>query len=316
METKVTRLLGIEKPLFQGGMAWVAEATLASAVSNAGGLGIIGAGNAPRDVVAQNISRVRKLTSKPFGVNVMLLSPFAPDIIDLVIEEKVPVVTTGAGNPAPYMERLKAAGIKVIPVVPSVALAKRMEKIGADAVIAEGMEAGGHIGKLTTMAMVPQIADAVTIPVIAAGGIADGRGFAAALMLGASAVQVGTAFLVAEECQVHENYKAKVLKARDIDTVITCQFFGHPVRGLKNKLTTEYIQQEKDELRKESPDADALENLGVGALRRAVQDGDLATGAFMSGQIAGLVKEKASCQEIIASIVDQGVALLQGGFSA
>lgn len=313
METPLTTLLGIEKPIFQGGMAWVAEATLASAVSNAGGLGIIGAGNAPKDAVEKEIDRMFKLTDKPFGVNVMLLSPFAEDIIELVIAKKVPVVTTGAGNPGPYMERLKAAGIKVIPVVPSVALARRMEKIGADAVIAEGMEAGDHIGKLTTMVMVPQIVDAVKIPVVAAGGIADGRGFAASLMLGAAGVQVGTAFLVANECIIHPNYKEKVLKARDIDTVITCQFLGHPVRGLKNKLTTEYTQKEKAELRKEHPNAEALENLGQGALRMAVIDGDVDRGAFMSGEIAGLVKKEASAKEILDGIFSEGVQLLKGG---
>ena len=312
METELTTLLGIEKPIFQGGMAWVAEASLASAVSNAGGLGIIGAGNAPREVVAKEIARMATLTDKPYGVNVMLLSPFAEDIIDLVIEKKVPVVTTGAGNPGPYMARLKTAGIKVIPVVPSVALARRMEKIGADAVIAEGMEAGGHIGKLTTMVMVPQIVDALTIPVVAAGGIADGRAFAASLMLGAAGVQVGTAFLVAEECIVHDNYKEKVLKARDIDTVITCQFLGHPVRGLKNKLTTAYTQQEKAEVRKENPNPEALENLGQGALKLAVIDGDVDHGAFMSGQVAGLVKEKASAQAILDGIYSAGVALSEG----
>lgn len=312
METAITKLLGIEKPIFQGGMAWVAESHLAAAVTNAGGLGIIGAGNAPREVVATQIQEVRKKTTGPFGVNVMLLSPFAKDIIELVIEEKVPVVTTGAGNPAPYMEALKEAGIKVIPVVPSVALAKRMEKIGADAIIGEGMEAGGHIGKLTTMTLVPQLVDAVNIPVIAAGGIWDGRSFAASLLLGASAVQVGTAFLVAEECQIHENYKEKVLKARDIDTVITCQFFGHPVRGLKNKLTQEYIQLEKNELKKEHPNPDNLENLGQGALRRAVQEGDLEQGAFMAGQIAGAITKRATCQEIVDGIFYPGEKLLKG----
>ena len=259
MNQQLCELLGINYPIFQGGMAWVADASLASAVSNAGGLGIIAGGNAPKEVVKKEIKKVKELTEQPFGVNIMLLSPFADEIVDLVCEEQVPVVTTGAGNPAKYMARFKEHNIKVIPVVPSVALAKRMEKIGADAVIFEGMEAGGHIGKLTTMSGLPQIVDAVSIPVIAAGGIGDGRGMAAAFMLGAEAVQLGTRFLIAKECNVHPDYKQKVLKARDLDAVITCQHFGHPVRTLKNKLTAQYNQLEKQELQKEVPDLEMFE---------------------------------------------------------
>lgn len=311
METAITQLLGIEKPIFQGGMAWVADSHLAAAVSNAGGLGIIGAGNAPKEVVEKEIDTIFSLTDKPFGVNVMLLSPFAKDIISLVIAKKVPVVTTGAGNPAPYMKELKEAGIKVIPVVPSCALGQRMEKIGADAVIGEGMEAGGHIGKLTTMSLIPQLVDSLTIPVIAAGGIWDKRTFAASLLLGAAGVQMGTAFLVAEECQVHDNYKEKVLKARDIDTVITNQFLGHPVRGLKNKLTTRYLQLEKEEIKKEKPDASSLENLGQGALRKAVTEGNLESGAFMAGQCAGAISKRQTCAEILNEVYE-GVTLLGG----
>lgn len=272
MNQQLCELLGINYPIFQGGMAWVADASLASAVSNAGGLGIIAGGNAPKEVVKKEIKKVKELTEQPFGVNIMLLSPFADEIVDLVCEEQVPVVTTGAGNPAKYMARFKEHNIKVIPVVPSVALAKRMEKIGADAVIFEGMEAGGHIGKLTTMSGLPQIVDAVSIPVIAAGGIGDGRGMAAAFMLGAEAVQLGTRFLIAKECNVHPDYKQKVLKARDLDAVITCQHFGHPVRTLKNKLTAQYNQLEKQELQKEVPDLEMFEKIGQGALRKAVVD--------------------------------------------
>ena len=245
MKTRITELLNIDYPIFQGGMAWVADGDLAGAVSKAGGLGIIGGGNAPKEVVKANIDKIKSLTDKPFGVNIMLLSPFVEDIVDLVIEEGVKVVTTGAGNPSKYMTRFHDAGITVIPVVPSVALAKRMEKIGADAVIAEGMEAGGHIGKLTTMTLVRQVAAAVSIPVIAAGGIADGEGAAAGFMLGAEAVQVGTRFVVARESNAHPNYKAKILKARDIDTTVSAQHFGHAVRAIKNQLTRDFEQAEK-----------------------------------------------------------------------
>lgn len=302
MKTKITELLGITDPVFQGGMAWVADGDLAGAVSNAGGLGIIGAGNAPKEVVQANIHKVKAITDKPFGVNIMLLSPFADAIVDLVIEEGVKVVTTGAGNPGKYMERFHQAGIKVIPVIPSVALAKRMEKLGADAVIAEGMEAGGHIGKLTTMTLVRQVVDAVSIPVIAAGGIADGYGAAAAFMLGAEAIQVGTRFVVAKESNAHPNYKEKVLKAKDIDTVVSASVVGHSVRSLKNKLTTAYAHAEKEFLAG-TRSADEVEELGAGALRNAVVDGDVVNGSVMAGQIAGLVQKEETCQEIVEDLV-------------
>lgn len=302
MKTKITELLGITYPVFQGGMAWVADGDLAGAVSNAGGLGIIGAGNAPKEVVQANIHKVKAITDKPFGVNIMLLSPFADAIVDLVIEEGVKVVTTGAGNPGKYMERFHQAGIKVIPVIPSVALAKRMEKLGADAVIAEGMEAGGHIGKLTTMTLVRQVVDAVSIPVIAAGGIADGYGAAAAFMLGAEAIQVGTRFVVAKESNAHPNYKEKVLKAKDIDTVVSASVVGHSVRSLKNKLTTAYAHAEKEFLAG-TRSADEVEELGAGALRNAVVEGDVVNGSVMAGQIAGLVQKEETCQEIVEDLV-------------
>lgn len=314
MEHKLSELLGIKYPILQGGMAWIADASLAGAVSNAGGLGIIAGGNAPREVVQAEIKKIKEITDKPFAVNIMLLSPFAEDIVDLVCEEKVPVVTTGAGNPSKYMARFKENNIKVIPVIPSVALGTRMEKIGADAVIVEGMEAGGHIGKLTTMSLVPQVVDALSIPVIAAGGIGDGRGMAAVLMLGAAGVQIGTRFLVAKECNVHENYKAKVIKARDIDTVITCQHFGHPVRALKNKLTNEYDQLEKQELKSATPDTTKFDELGQGALRRAVVDGDVDFGSVMAGQIAGLIKEEQTAKEIIDSLVCEMKEVIQAKY--
>ncbi|MDR0922635.1 MAG: enoyl-[acyl-carrier-protein] reductase FabK [Lactobacillales bacterium] len=305
MNSKIVDLLGIEYPIFQGGMAWIADADLAGAVSRAGGLGLIGGGNAPKEVVQEQIRKIKATTDKPFGVNIMLLSPFVEDIVDLVIEEGVKVVTTGAGNPSKYMSRFKEANIKVIPVVPSVALALRMEKIGADAVVVEGMEAGGHIGKLTTMTLVPQIVDAVNIPVIAAGGIADGRGMAAAFMLGAEAVQVGTRFVVAKESNAHQNYKNKIIKARDIDTVVTSQHFGHPVRALKNKLTREFDKQEKAALKEENPDLEVFEELGRGALRLAVVDGDMDNGSVMAGQSAGLVKKEETASEIIQSLYSE-----------
>ena len=301
MKTSITELLNIKYPVFQGGMAWVADGDLAGAVSNAGGLGIIGGGNAPKEVVKANIDKVKAITDKPFGVNIMLLSPFADDIVDLVIEEGVKVVTTGAGNPGKYMERLHAAGIIVIPVVPSVALAKRMEKLGVDAVIAEGMEAGGHIGKLTTMTLVRQVVDAVNIPVIGAGGIADGRGAAAVFMLGAEAVQVGTRFVVATESNAHPAFKEKVLKAKDIDTVVSASVVGHPVRAIKNKLSTAYSQAEKDFLAGKKT-AEEIEELGAGALRNAVVDGDVVNGSVMAGQIAGLVSQEETCEEILKDI--------------
>lgn len=301
MKTRITELLNIKYPIFQGGMAWVADGDLAGAVSKAGGLGIIGGGNAPKEVVKANIDKIKSMTDKPFGVNIMLLSPFVDDIVDLVIEEGVKVVTTGAGNPGKYMERFHEAGITVIPVVPSVALAKRMEKLGADAIITEGMEAGGHIGKLTTMTLVRQVVDAVTIPVIAAGGIADGRGAAAGFMLGADAVQIGTRFVVAKESNAHPNYKAKILKAKDIDTAVSAQVVGHPVRALKNKLVTTYSQAEKDYLAGRIS-INEIEELGAGALRNAVVDGDVINGSVMAGQIAGLIKSEETCQEILKDI--------------
>lgn len=301
MKTRITELLGIQYPIFQGGMAWIADGDLAGAVSNAGGLGIIGGGNAPKEVVKANIDKVKSITDKPFGVNIMLLSPFVDDIVDLVIEEGVKVVTTGAGNPGKYMERFHEAGITVIPVVPSVALAKRMEKLGVDAVIAEGMEAGGHIGKLTTMTLVRQVVEAVNIPVIGAGGIADGAGAAAVFMLGAEAIQVGTRFVVAKESNAHQNFKDKVLAAKDIDTVVTASVVGHPVRAIKNKLTTDYSKAEKEFLAGRLSEEE-IEEMGAGALRNAVVDGDVQYGSVMAGQIAGLVSKEETCQEILEDL--------------
>ena len=306
MKSRICELLGIEYPIFQGGMAWVAEHTLAAAVSNAGGLGIIAAANAPTEVVRDEIRKTKELTNKPFGVNLLLLSPYADDIAKLVVEEGVKVVTTGAGTPEKYFPMWKEAGVKIIPVIASVAYAKRMEKYGADAVIAEGCESGGHIGENTTMTLVPQVVDAVSIPVLAAGGIADGRGFAAAMMLGADAVQIGTRFLVADECQIHENYKEKVIKAKDIDTVVTGRSTGHPVRQLRNSMTKKYLKMEEERVSFEE-----LESLTVGSLRNAVKDGDVQNGSFMSGQIAGLVKKKQSCKEIIDEIISEAGKLLK-----
>ncbi len=305
MKTAITELLGIQYPILQGGMAWVAEDSLASAVSNAGGLGIIGAGNAPADVVRAQIRRAKEKTDKPFGVNVMLLSPFAAEVAQVVAEEKVAVVTTGAGNPGTYMEMWKGAGIKVIPVVASVALAKMMQRAGADAVIAEGCESGGHIGESTTMTLVPQVVDGVTVPVIAAGGIGDGRGLAAAMMLGAQGVQMGTRFLVAEECVIHPNYKKQVLKAKDIDTVVTGRSVGHPARQIRNQMTRKYLEMEK-----EGCTFEELETLTVGSLRKAVQEGDTTGGSMMSGQIAGMVKKEQTCKEMIEEIMGQAERLL------
>ncbi len=307
MKSDLCSLLGIKYPIFQGAMAWIADASLASAVSNAGGLGIIAAGNAPADVVKKEIRKTKELTDKPFGVNIMLLSPFVDEIVDLVCEEGVKVITTGAGNPGKYLEKFKENNIKFIPVVPSVALAKRMEKSGADAIIAEGMESGGHVGKLTTMALLPQVVDAVDIPVIGAGGIADSRGIAAAFMLGAKAVQIGTRFLVAKECTVHENYKNVILKAKDIDTTVTGQFTGHPVRVIRNRLARELEKIEKN-LVDEKAANERFEELGKGALQRSVVQGDVDFGSVMSGQIAGMVNKEQTCKEIIDELV--------GGFDA
>lgn len=311
MKTRICEMLGIEYPIFQGAMAWIADASLASAVSNAGGLGIIAAGNAPADIVGEQIRKCKELTDKPFGVNIMLLSPFVDDIVDLVCKEGIKVVTTGAGNPAKYMNKFAEYGINLIPVVPSVALARKMEKLGCNAVIAEGMESGGHIGKLTTMALVPQVVDAVSIPVVAAGGIGDGRGMAAGFMLGAEAVQIGTRFLVANECTVHRNYKDKILKAKDIDTVITGQITGHPVRVIKNKLANQFLAAEKEEMGKANPDLDRFDVLGRGALQKSVIQGDIDFGSVMSGQIAGMVNKEQSCQEIINEIMGEFSSLVK-----
>ena len=305
MKTRITEILGIKYPIIQGGMAWVAEHNLAAAVSNAGGLGLIGAASAPAEVVREEIRECKKLTDKPFGVNVMLLNPNADEVAKVIVEEGVKVVTTGAGNPSKYMEMWKAAGVKVIPVVASVAMAKMMERGGADVVVAEGMESGGHIGSTTTMALVPQVADAVNIPVIAAGGIADGRGFAAAFILGAEGVQIGTRFVVAAESIVHENYKAMLIKAKDIDSAVTGMSTGHPVRSIRNKMTREYLRLEK-----EGAEFMELEKLTLGSLRKAVMDGDVVNGTVMAGQIAGLVKKEQPCSEIITEIMEQGIKLL------
>ena len=294
---KITELLNIKYPIIQGGMAWIADASLAVGVSEAGGLGII-TGVGPTEVVREQIRKAKSLTDKPFGVNVMLMQENAGEIAKLVCEENVAVVTTGAGSPAQYIEMWKNNGIKVIPVVTSVAIAKRMEKFGADEVIAEGMESGGHIGQTTTMSLVPQVVDAVNIPVIAAGGIGDGRGIAAAFMLGAVGVQMGTRFLVSNECTVHPKYKEKVLKAKDIETEVTGTSTSHPVRVLRNKLTREYLKIEKT-----NPHSDQLEELTRGALRKAVVDGDTENGSVMAGQIAGLVNKEQSCKEIIEELV-------------
>ena len=307
MKTEVTKLLGIEYPIIQGGMAWVAEYHLAAAVSEAGGLGLIAAGSAPADWVREQIREAKKLTDKPFGVNIMLMNPYVEEVAKIVAEEQVKVVTTGAGNPEKYMKMWKEAGVKVIPVVASVALAKRMERAGADAVVAEGCEAGGHIGESTTMTLVPQVVDAVNIPVIAAGGVADGRGMAAAFMLGAKGVQMGTHFVVTDECQVHENYKDRVIKATDIDTRVTGRTTGHPVRALRNEMTRKYLALEN-----EGASFEELEQLTLGGLRKAVVDGDVKTGSVMSGQIAGLVKEKMSCKALIEKIVAETDALMKG----
>lgn len=305
MKTRITELLGIEYPVIQGGMAWVAEHHLAAAVSEAGGLGLIGAANAPAEVVREEIRKTRELTEKPFGVNIMLMSPHADEIAKVVVEEGVKVVTTGAGNPGKYMKMWKDAGIIVIPVVASVALAKLMERDGADAVVAEGTEAGGHIGEATTMTLVPQVADAISIPVIAAGGIGDGRGIAAAFMLGAEAVQMGTRFVVAKESMVHENYKQRVLKAKDIDSEVTGRSHGHPVRCLRNQMTREYTKLEA-----EGKSFEELEYLTLGALRKAVVEGDIRNGTVMAGQIAGLVKEEQTCREMIEEMMEQAANLL------
>lgn len=305
MKTRITDLIGIEYPIFQGGMAWIAESTLASAVSNAGGLGIIAGGSAPIDYLRDQIRKTKEMTDKPFGVNIMLMSPNAEELAKLVIEENVPVVTTGAGNPGKFMEAWKAAGIKVIPVVPSVALAKRMERAGADAVVAEGTESGGHIGQNTTMCLVPQVVDAVEIPVIAAGGIADGRGVAASFMLGAEGVQVGTRFLASEECQIHENYKNAVVAAKDTDNAITGFYSGSPCRCIKSKYTKKLQEMEKNA----APPED-FEAITIGSLRKAVMDGNTDEGSMLCGLIAGMINDVKPAAVIIKEMMEQAEKLL------
>ncbi|GFI17617.1 MAG: enoyl-[acyl-carrier-protein] reductase FabK [Lachnospiraceae bacterium] len=305
MKTRVTELLGITYPIFQGGMAWVAEHHLAAAVSAAGGLGIIAAASAPAEVVRSEIRKARELTDKPVGVNIMLMNPNAPEVAKVVLEEGVGIVTTGAGNPAKFMKEFKEAGVKVIPVVASVAMAKMMERCGADGVIAEGMESGGHIGSTTTMCLVPQVADAVKIPVIAAGGVGDGRGIAASFMLGAEAVQIGTRFVTAKESIVHANYKEKILKAKDIDSEVTGMSTGHPIRQIRNQMSREYLRLEK-----EGAGLEELEQLTLGSLRRAVMDGDVVNGTLMAGQIAGLIRKEQTCREIIEEMMEEAAGLL------
>lgn len=306
MRTRITELLGIEHPIFQGAMAWIADASLASAVSNAGGLGILAGGSASADVMARQIDEAKARTDKPFALNIMLMSPHADDLAQLAIDKGVQAVTTGAGSPAAYMASWRDAGIKVIPVVASTALARRMEKCGADAVIAEGGESGGHIGELNTMALVPQVVQAVRIPVLAAGGIASGRQLAAALLLGAEGVQVGTRFLTVDECTVHENYKRKVLKAKDSDTIVTGRIAGHPVRGLKNKFAREARSAEL----KEALDGAEQELRHAGSLRRAAIDGDLETGSFMAGEVAGMVHERGSAAEVVQGLMAEAETIL------
>lgn len=297
LNTRITELLGTKYPIIQGGMAWIAEANLAAAVSNGGGLGLLAGGSAPAEVIREEIRKVKSMTDKPFGVNIMLMSPNAEELAQMVIEEKVPVVTTGAGNPGKYMDAWKQAGIIVIPVIASVSLAKRMERTGADAIVAEGCEAGGHIGELTTMALLPQVVDAVNIPVLGAGGIADGRGLAAAFILGAEGAQIGTRFLAADECVVHENYKNLILKAKDTDSAVTGRLTGHPVRQVKNKYTRNIASAEKAFV-----DGEKFEEMTVGSLRKAVVDGDVEKGSFMAGQIAGMVTKRQPAKDILEDI--------------
>jgi len=306
MNTRITELLGCKYPIIQGGMAWVAESTLASAVSNAGGVGLIAGGNAPIDYLRDQIRKCKEKTPNPFGVNIMLMSENADDLAQLVIDEGVKVVTTGAGNPAKYIPAWKEAGVKVIPVIPSVALAKRMERAGADAVVAEGTESGGHIGENTTMCLVPQVVDALEIPVIAAGGIADGRGMAASFMLGAEGVQIGTRFLASEECQIHPTFKELVVKAKDTDSVVTGRYTGHPCRNIKTKFSKKLANGEKDG----SLTPDEFEQLTLGSLRKAVQDGNLDEGSFLCGAIAGMINEVKPCADIISEIMEQAEKLL------
>ncbi len=309
MKTTLTSILGTRYPLIQGGMAWVADANLAAAVSNAGSLGIIAAGPMEKEQLRAEIRKMRSMTDKPFGVNIMLMSPYTPDLAELVIEEKVPVVTTGAGSPGKYVEGWKNAGIKVIPVIASTGMARRMESLGADAVVAEGCEAGGHIGELTTLVLIPQVVDSVNIPVVAAGGIADGRGIAAVSMLGASGVQAGTRFLASEECNIHRNYKDLIIKCRDIDSCVTGRSGGHPVRCIETQLTREI-----EELEKKGATFEELEAVTIGSLRKAAIDGDLQGGSFMAGQIAGLVNRIMPVREIIEEMFAEYERILtQGG---
>ncbi len=309
ISTVIDQSLGLEFPIFQGGMAWVADASLAAGVSNAGGLGIIAAMNSNGEQLREEIRKCKEMTDKIFGVNIMLMSPFADEVSDVVIEEGIKVITTGAGNPGKYMPKWLEAGIKVIPVVPSVALARKMEKNGAFAVVAEGGESGGHVGDLTTMALVPQVVDAISIPVIAAGGIADGRQIAAAFMLGASGVQVGTRFLVADECTISQEYKNKILKAKDIDTVVTGKRLGHPVRSIRNSFTREYTKAEYDSA---NVSDEELENMGIGRLRRAVKDGDVSQGTVLAGQVASMVKKEQPAREMIEEMFAQAEETLNG----
>ena len=307
MRTRITDILGIRHPLFQGGMAWIADANLAAAVSEAGGLGLISSINGGLEAVRTEIRKARELTSKPFGVNIMLAAPEAPQIADLVVEEGIGIVTTGAGSPAPYMEKWKAAGIKVIPVVASVAYAIKMQELGATAVIAEGAESGGHIGDTHTMALLPQILDAVDIPVLAAGGIFDGRGAAAAFIIGAAGVQVGTRFLLARECRVHPVYKERLIKASDIGTMVTGKTLGDAVRALKTPFTKKFAAMEADA----SVSDDAIRAFGTGSLRKAVFDGNLAEGSFLAGEVAGLAKSEESAEDIVNDIINGAEALLK-----
>jgi len=307
INTSICSLLNIKYPIFQGGMAQISDAGLAAAVSEAGGLGVIASGNNPAEAIKKEIRKIKDLTDKPFGVNVMLLSPYAEEVGNLLIEEKVPVIITGAGNPGKFMKLWKEAGSKVIPVVPSVAFAKHFEKLGADAIICEGTESGGHVGEITTMCITPQVVDAVSVPVIAAGGIGDGRGLAAVFSLGAQGVQVGTRFLLAKECSVHQNYKNKVKKANDTDTAVTGRKTGHPVRVLKNKLVTQF-----KELEKNNATVEEMEQLGRGRLYKAAIEGDVDYGSVMSGQIAGLVNKEQSCEEIITEMFDEAEEIMKG----
>jgi len=308
IKTRINEIIGIEYPLFQGGMAWISDGRLAAAVSEAGGLGIIASGNAPAEYVLEQIRIAASLTDKPFGVNLMLMNPFADEIAEIIAQEKVKVVTTGAGNPLKYMKRWKEAGVVVIPVVASVAMAKLMTRVGASALIAEGTESGGHVGELTTMTLVPQICSCTDLPVIAAGGIADGRGFAAAFMLGAEGVQMGTRFLLANECCIHRNYKDRLIKAGDLDTVVTGRRLGHPIRSLKTPFSREYAKAEYSDISDED-----LEKMGEGTVRLAVQEGDVSGGTFLAGQAAAMISKEQSAEEIVKEICEEAENCLKGG---